>query len=557
MSTPGANRAATRPTNIDGAELLAMLSSAVRLFERNIEPLNALNVFPVPDGDTGTNMFLTLREVVEEAEKVEAGTAGEVAAAMSHGALMGARGNSGVILSQLFKGLALQLEGRQELSAVDLAHGLGRARGLAYKAVGQPVEGTMLTVIGATVGPSEAAAGGSVLDVVEAACEAAREAVAMTPAQLQVLRDAGVVDAGGHGVHVILEGMRRHLAEGEPVIEEIPVPDAVGVDSAGGVVSQEFLDSAEDELYGYCTQFVLEGVGLDADEVKERMSDSASSAVVIGTDTVLRVHVHADDPDSVIELAGTMGDVSQVNVADMDEQHRQFSSDRRAAAEDEGDAVQDIAIVAVAWGDGNQEVFRELGAAEVLAQSGVDNPSVRELAQAIEAVDAESVILLPNHPNVVPAAAQAAALSDGRVRVVEARSMPQGISALLSFVYGRTVDQNVSEMEGAIAAVRTGEVCLAERDARVDGRDVAEGEVIGLLDRKLVAAGGEPADVLASLLRLSEVSSDDLVTIYWGDPVSGDDADAALDGIEEQFPGAEVELVRGGQHGYHYIVSIE
>ena len=526
------------------------------MFERNIEPLNALNVFPVPDGDTGTNMFLTLREVVEEAEKTDAGTAGEVAAAMSHGALMGARGNSGVILSQVFKGLALQLEGRQDMSAVDLAHGLGRARTLAYKAVGQPVEGTMLTVIGATVAPSEAASDGSVLDVVEAACEAARAAVAMTPAQLKVLRDAGVVDAGGQGILVILEGMRRRLADGEPAIEEIPVPEPVGLDSASGAVSQEFLDTTEDEFYGYCTQFVLEGAGLDADEVRDRMSESASSAVVIGTDTVLRVHVHAEDPAPVIELAGTMGAVSQVNVADMDEQHRQFSSDRRAASE-EGDAVQDIAVVAVAWGDGNQEVFRELGAAEVLAQGGVDNPSVRELSQAVEAVDSASVILLPNHPNVVPAAAQAAALSEGRVRVVQARSMPQGIAALLAFVDGRSVDQNVSDMESAIAAVRTGEVCLAERDARVDGRDVVQGEVIGLLDRKLVAAGGEPADVLASLLRLSEVSSDDLVTIYWGDPVSSEDAEAALDRMEEQFPGAEVELVRGGQHGYHYIVSIE
>ena len=556
MTTRGPNQAMTRSDGVDGAELSAMVALAARLFERNIEPLNALNVFPVPDGDTGTNMFLTLREVVEEAEKAGAGTAGEIAAAMSHGALMGARGNSGVILSQVFKGLALQLEGRDELSAVDLAHGLGRARALAYKAVGQPVEGTMLTVIGATVGPSEAAADGPVLDVVEAACEAAREAVAMTPAQLQVLRDAGVVDAGGQGILVILEGMRRHLSAGEPVIEEIPVPDPVGLDSASGGVSQEFLDTTEDELYGYCTQFVLEGDGLDADEVRGRMSESASSAVVIGTDTVLRVHVHSDAPESVIELAGTMGAVSQVNVADMDEQHRQFSSDRRSASEG-GDAVQDIAVVAVAWGDGNQEVFRELGAAEVLAQSGVDNPSVRELSQAIEAVESEAVILLPNHPNVVPAAAQAAVLSEGRARVVEARSMPQGIAALLAFVDGRSVDQNVSDMESALAAVRTGEVCLAERDARMDGRDVGEGEVIGLLDRKLVAAGGEPADVLASLLRLSEVSSDDLVTIYWGEPVSEDDADATLEKIEEQFPGAEIEVVRGGQHGYHYIVSIE
>ena len=556
MTTPGANQATTRSNSVDGAELLAMLSLAVRLFERNIETINALNVFPVPDGDTGTNMFLTLREVVEEAEKVGAGTAGEVSAAMSHGALMGARGNSGVILSQVFKGLALQLEGRSDLSAVDLAHALGRARALAYKAVGQPVEGTMLTVIGATVGPSETAAEGGVLNVVEAACEAAREAVAMTPAQLQVLRDAGVVDAGGQGLLVILEGMRRHLAGGEPAIEEIPVPDPVGVDSASGAVSQEFLDTAEDELYGYCTQFVLEGVGLDADEVRDRMSESASSAVVIGTETVLRVHVHASDPNHIVELAGTMGAVSQVNVADMDEQHRQFSSNRRAASE-EGGAVQDIAVVAVAWGDGNQQVFRELGAAEVLAQSGVENPSVRELSQAIEAVDSESVILLPNHPNVVPAAAQVAELSGGRVRIVPARTMPQGIAAILAYVDGRSVDQNVAEMESAIAAVRTGEVCLAERDAKVDGRSVARGEVIGLLDRRLVASGDGPADVLASLLRVSEVSSDDLVTIYWGEPVSSEDGAAALDTVGEQFPGAEIELVRGGQHGYHYIVSIE
>ena len=443
MTTPGANQAVTRSNSVDGAELLAMISLAARLFERNIEPLNALNVFPVPDGDTGTNMFLTLREVVEEAEKAGAGTAGEIAAAMSHGALMGARGNSGVILSQVFKGLAQQLEGRQDLSAVDLAHALGRARALAYKAVGQPVEGTMLTVIGATVGPSEAAAEGGVLEVVEAACEAAREAVAMTPAQLRVLRDAGVVDAGGQGILVILEGMRRHLADGEPTIEEIAIPEPVGIDSVSGAVSQEFLDSAEDELYGYCTQFVLEGDGLDADEVRARMSESASSAVVIGTETVLRVHVHASDPDHIVGLAGTIGAVSQVNVADMDEQHRQFSSDRREASA-QGDAVRDIAVVAVAWGDGNQDVFRELGAAEVLAQGGVDNPSVRELSRAIEAVDSESVILLPNHPNVVPAAAQAAELSGGRVRVVEAKTMPQGIAALLAFVDGRSVDQNVA-----------------------------------------------------------------------------------------------------------------
>ena len=548
--------AMTESTRLNGAELLATVSTATRLFERNIETVNALNVFPVPDGDTGTNMFLTLRDVVAEAEKVDSGSAGEVAGAMARGALMGARGNSGVILSQVFKGLALELDGRPDLDGNHLAHALGRARTLAYKAVGHPVEGTMLTVIGAAADASSGVASGTVRDVVDAACEAAREAVAMTPTKLPVLREAGVVDAGGQGFLVILEGVLRHLAGGDAAIEQIPVPDPVGVEASGGAVSQEFLDTTDKEVYGNCIQFTLEGSGLDPDVARDRMAESAESAVVVGMEKILKVHVHAAEPDLLMDLARSMGAVSDVTVTDMDEQHRRFSAVRRSAAEG-GGATGDVAVVAVAWGDGNEEIFRDLGAVEVVRPVDVLNPSVSEISQAIDAVGSESVIVLPNNSNVVPAALQAADLSGGTVKIVSTKTMPQGIAAMLAFDDARDVHENAAAMEDVLSSVRTGEVCLAERDAKLNGRSVARGEVIGLLDRRLVAAGEEPTQVVVSLLRASEASRGDLVTMYWGTPISAEDAAAAQKRVREQFPGTEIELVRGGQPSYHYIVSIE
>ena len=548
--------AMTESTRLDGAELLAAVSTATRLFERNIETVNALNVFPVPDGDTGTNMFLTLRDVVAEAEKVDSGSAGEVAGAMARGALMGARGNSGVILSQVFKGLALELDGRPDLDANHLAHALGRARTLAYKAVGHPVEGTMLTVIAAAADASSGVASGTVRDVVDAARNAAREAVAMTPTMLPVLREAGVVDAGGQGFLVILEGVLRHLAGGDAAIEQIPVPDPVGVATAGGAVSQEFLDTTDNEVYGNCIQFTLEGSGLDADSVRDRMADSAESAVVVGMEKILKVHVHAAEPDILMELARSMGAVSDATVTDMDEQHRRFSAVRRSAAEG-GITTGDVAVVAVAWGDGNEDIFRDLGAVGVVRPVDVLNPSVSEISQAIDAVGSESVIVLPNNSNVVPAALQAADLSGGTVKIVPTKTMPQGIAAMLAFDDARDVHENAAAMEGVLSSVRTGEVCLAERAAKLNGRSVARGEVIGLLDRRLVAAGEEPTQVVVSLLRASEASRGDLVTMYWGSPISAEDAANAHKSVQEHFPGTEIELVRGGQPSYHYIVSIE
>ena len=533
-----------------------MVASATRLFEYNIEAINELNVFPVPDGDTGTNMFLTLRDVVKEAEGVTSGAASDVSAAMARGALMGARGNSGVILSQVFKGLALEMEGRTDLDADHLAHALGRARTLAYKAVGQPVEGTLLTVIASAAEAAASVAGGTVQEVIEAVCDAARNAVALTPTRLKVLRDAGVVDAGGQGFLVIMEGVRRYLADDDPVVGQVTVPEPIGVDVFGGLVSEAFLDTTDQEVYGYCIQFLLAGAQLGPDAVRDRMAESADSAVVVGTEDTLKVHVHAVEPDPVMHLARSLGTVSEATVTDMDEQHRRFSAGRRRAAEGL-DAQQEISVVAVVWGDGLEQVFRELGAAAVLRPSGLSNPSVNDLVRLIETVASGSVIVLSNHPNVLPASDQAAGLIGGRAHLVRTKTMPQGIAAMLAFDENKSVEDNVDAMERALAAVKTGEVCYAERSARINGRSVVKGEIIGLLDRDLVAVGDDPSDVVVSLLLASEASSGDLITVYWGEPVSAEAAASARDRVLNEFPETEVELVRGGQPSYHYIVSVE
>ena len=553
MIAPPSDRNGVR-THLDGRDLLAMFSCATRLLERNVESINALNVFPVPDGDTGTNMFLTMRAVVEAAEAANSGGSGEVVVAMARGALMGARGNSGVILSQFFAGAAARLKDTQSIDARDLAGALRAARDHSYRAVGEPVEGTLLTVITRVAETADecAARGGTVREVVEAVSAAARTAVAETPAMLPVLRQAGVVDAGGHGLAVILEGARRALSGEMSVITEIRPPDPVGVDHPAGSVSVQFLDASEHERYGYCTQFVVEGESLDADDIRERVVALGRSVAVVGDDTAVRVHVHAEDPGPLVTLGASLGVISNVKIDNMDRQHREFLAARRASA-DPGSA----AVVAVAWGSGLEELFAGLGAAVVLRGGDTMNPSVQEIVAAVDDAPADNVILLPNNRNIVPAAEQARGLTRKRLEVVPTTTIPEGVSAILAYNVDRDVEANLSAMKDARSSVRTGEITNASRSADLDGVKVAEGQTIGLLDNRIVAAGDDPTPVLASLLAAAGPSEGDVVTLYWGGRLTEEDARAALSHFTEQMSGVDVELVHGGQPHYDYIVSIE
>ena len=536
---------------LDGDDLRAMFSSAVHLLEANVEAINALNVFPVPDGDTGINMFLTLQDSVAGTRSLDGAGANEVARVLADGALKAAKGNSGVILSQFFEGLAVGLQDSSDFGPPELASALREARDRSYRAVGEPKEGTMLTVV-SDVARTASEVGSEAVDMpgfLSAICDAARESVSLTPTQLPVLREAGVVDAGGQGLLVILEGARRYAA-GEAGPGEVAVPKPVGIDQPTGSVSHEFLDSVEEEVYGYCTQFLVEGVDLDPDDLRTRVSEMGRSAVVVGNSASVQVHVHAEDPGPVISLGAGLGALSSVKVENMDAQRERFSADRREEA-------SSLAVVAVAWGDGFVELFRGYGADQIVTGGDTMNPSVGDLLQAIDAARSETVIVLPNNSNIVPAAEQAARQSSKDVRVVTTKSIPQGVAAMLEFNVDLDADRNVEDMNDAMGAVRTGQVTEAVRGVTMNGVRVEQGMVVGMLEREVVAAGEEVEAVVKSLVEAAQQDEIELVTLYRGAPMSEAEAQGIAEALDSELDDIDVELVEGGQPHYHFLISME
>ena len=537
---------------LDGDDLRAMFSSAVHLLEANVEAINALNVFPVPDGDTGINMFLTLQDSVAGTRALDGAGANEVARVLADGALKAAKGNSGVILSQFFEGLAVGLQDSSDFGPSELASALREARDRSYRAVGEPKEGTMLTVV-SDVARTASEIGSDAVEMQDfllAVCEAARESVALTPTLLPVLREAGVVDAGGQGLLVILEGARRYAA-GEAGPGEVAVPEPVGIDQPTGSVSHEFLDSVEEEVYGYCTQFLVEGVDLDPDDLRARVSEMGRSAVVVGNSASVQVHVHAEDPGPVISLGAGLGALSSVKVENMDAQRERFSADRRE------EEASSLAVVVVAWGDGFVDLFRGYGADQIVTGGDTMNPSVGDLLQAIDAARSETVIVLPNNSNIVPAAEQAARQSSKDVRVVTTKSIPQGVAAMLEFNVDLDADRNVEDMNDAMGAVRTGQVTEAVRGVTMNGVRVEQGMVVGMLEREVVAAGEEVEAVVKSLVEAAQQDEIELVTLYRGAPMSEAEAQRIAEALDSELDDIDVELVEGGQPHYHFLISME
>ncbi len=522
--------------------------------------VNRLNVFPVQDGDTGINMLLTLRDTLAEARAAADDSASVVARAMWDGACMGAKGNGGSIVSQLFKGMAEAFDGKNTVGANEFAAGLGLAKGYAYNAIGNPVEGTMLTVF---TYASEAAAGSTDVDgdtdadaMLNDVSNAAREAVILTPSLLPRLQEAGVVDSGGLGLWMILEGVRRWVAEEDTSPDELDMPLPEGMDVSETGVSLEFLDLTEDEEYGNCTQFVVRGEGMDVDGLREEMATRGRSAVVIGDASLIKVHVHTEVPDEILEYARSLGSVSRVSVENMDEQRERLAEKQRQQAEDALALVIPIPILAVAWGEGLEAVFRHEGASVMVAGDTM-NPSVREILDAVDAVPSESVIILPNNGNIVPAAQQAADAADKTVMVVPTTTVPQGVAAVLEFQPYRSIGDNTAAMREVIEDVRTGEITRAARSVTLDGVTAEEGQLIGLFEREMVAAGEGLTETTLSILRSAGVGFGDLVTLYRGDPITEAEANEVAAEVEAAFPSIDLQHYYGGQPFYHFIVSIE
>lgn len=537
-----------------GQEFRDMFAAGSGWLEKSVPDINAINVFPVPDGDTGTNMFLTMRSVIEEADRVSGDSISAVAKAMAQGALMGARGNSGVILSQFFRGLAKGLDEKDSITGTDWAMALGEASRAAYKGLSQPVEGTMLTVIKDASKAAEEAAQAepdNLTKVTEAAVEAARNSVARTPLLLDVLREAGVVDAGGQGVYVLLEGALRYL---EGKVEEMKYrrPQLVAAELPAGTKTAQIVAEAE-EPYGYCTNFLLEGNKLNPDKIRKRLESKGQSIVVVGDETTIRVHIHTYDPGSIIRYATLLGTLHQLQVQNMDDQHVGFVEMQKERL-----PSLDIGVVAVAAGSGMREVFRSLGAAAIVPGGQTMNPSVQEILQAVESVPSQKVILLPNNKNIILAVSQVPSLTSKEVAVVPTRTVPQGIAALIAFNYEGGMEENVQAMEEAVATVKTVEITEAARSTQLQGLKIKKGQAIAIVDdENLVAAGDNTAEVLFEALDKAGIESAEVVTVYYGADIEADQAEQVVQKIRDKYPEKQVEMVSGGQPHYRYIVSLE
>ncbi len=538
------------PPTIDGELFRELVRAGTRCLEANVDAINALNVFPVPDGDTGINLLLTLKAANDSPELPPpgTGTVADVSHALARGALLGARGNSGVIFSQFMKGLSSGLAGRDTCDGAGLVAALTAASTAGYQAVGKPVEGTMLSVTRAAA-EAVSAHRGTPSEVLRAALEGAERALEHTPEQLPVLKEAGVVDAGGQGVVAFLTGALGCLDGTEPALT-IAVPEG-GPAKAAANVTHEFLEHTEDELYGYCTQFIVQGEGLDVDAVRERVMAMAGSTVVVGDDRTVRVHAHAEDPGPLLSMGAAMGALDQIDIKNMDEQHTRFMGRHGYTPR------QALGIVAVSPGAGIGRVFTDLGAGAVVTGGQTMNPSAAELIEAARQLNADRAVLLPNNANILLAARQAADLSDGAVSVVPSRTVPEGIAALLAFNPDLDPEANVEAMTAALGGVRSGEVTTAVRSTTIDGVSVEEGQSIGLLDGRLTAAAATPAEALVAALAQAAPGDGALVTLYYGADVGAEEANAAAAALTARFPGVETEVIDGGQPHYHYLMSIE
>ena len=536
-----------------GEGLKRALEASTAWLERHAEAVNALNVYPVPDGDTGTNMLLTMRAALEEIGRRSSNhSASAVIQAVSYGSLMGARGNSGVILSQLFRGMARVLN-NDSFTAKELAAAMREGAITAYKGVIKPVEGTILTVAREAAEAAVAAAeeDDDILYVLERVVMEAKRSVDKTPSLLPVLREAGVVDAGGQGLFIILEGALRFL-RGEAV-ELAPEVEAVAR-----------LEVFEEQEYGYDTQFVIKGENLNVEEIREAISKMGDSVLVVGDSHTVKVHVHTDEPGTPLNYAVRLGSLTDIVIENMQEQYREFARGAKAtavAAPAQAPLIAEemgmIATVVVAPGAGLARVFESLGASAIVPGGQTMNPSTQELLEAIESLKADKVIVLPNNPNIIPVAQQARELSRKEVAVVPTKTIPQGISALLALNYQEDLEANVEIMTRAAQGVRTAEITRATRAVQIEGVSVEKGEVIGLLDGKLTASGRTLEEVVWEMLRQMGADECEVITLYYGEAVEGAEAEKLADEIRAAYPDQEVELIEGGQPHYHYIISAE
>ncbi len=557
----------TEITTRNGYLLRDLAKAALAAIVTNRNQLNALNVFPVPDGDTGTNMARTMEGIIERTAASVTDDVPSAADAIARAALLASRGNSGLIMAQLFHGWRDAMTDADEVHAENFAHGLTLAAEMAYGAVPNPVEGTMLTVIreAAEAAARSANDGAHIHVVLETAATQALDTTERTPDMLEVLKEAGVVDAGGFGLTIMLMGMSQYIkGEGDGSVHV----DAPGVENlvgeSGVIVDTSSLDIAEEEAWGYCTNIGIEGANIDIPHLREEFDKIGRSTVIAGDETIAKIHVHMEDPGEAVSLAVRNGALTlNVTIQNMDAQTTEWAENRRADAATAEQPVEpvDIAIVAVVAGDGMANYFRQAGMGSTFIVEGGDtlNPSVADLLEAVEAAPSDQVILLPNNKNIIGAAQQASELTEKSSSVIETRSMQEGIAAMSAFDPDTDLDENVEEMADMLEGLHVGSVFRASRDATMGGVHVNEGQFMVLVDGETVAAGDDELAMLISGVN-AVMHHGALVAVYVGEEVSQDTARAAETRLTQElthYNRVDIQFIRGNQPHYAYLFAVE
>ncbi|MDA8236088.1 MAG: DAK2 domain-containing protein [Clostridia bacterium] len=536
---------------IDSEVLRKMVRAGAANLMAQQKSVDALNVFPVPDGDTGTNMSLTMEAAVREIEKEDCCQLGKLAKALAKGCLMGARGNSGVILSQIFRGLAQGLK-EDRADGIQVAAALQLAVDTAYKGVIKPVEGTILTVIreAAKAAVEAARKGGDALEVWAEACCQGERTLSQTPDMLPVLKQAGVVDAGGKGLLVIMEGALAAL-KGEEI-------EFAGVVQQNGnsVTIPEIGDESGLIEFQYCTEFILKGASLPLEEMQNHLGQYGDSLLVVGEGEVAKIHVHSNHPGQVLEYCLQFGTLHQVEIHNMVEQ-----SEERNRALANGETLsgeqKPFGIVAVGVGSGLNNLLTSLGVDQIVEGGQTLNPSTEELVNAINLVPAPKVLIFPNNKNIILAAQQAKELVEKEVFLLPTRSIPQGIAALVTVDPEKTAEENHSRMLEVIEEVHTGEVTYAIRDSSYQGGAIHAGDILGLADDEITVVGHDIAGVTEDLLAAMVEENHEIVTVYYGQEIDAARAEALVEQLRSRFPQLDFELHEGGQPLYYYVFSIE
>jgi len=552
---------------IDAEDLQRMFRAATKQLLMKRDKINALNVFPVPDGDTGTNMYLTMKSAVDELAAVDHLSIAKVCSAVSLGALMGARGNSGVILSQILRGLTRYLAQKEKINTTEFAKALQEGVQAAYKAVMRPTEGTILTVVKEAAKEASAQARNhrdfsSFLAVV---IKKAEEALERTPEQLPVLKQAGVVDAGGAGLVAIFQGFHQ-VINGEGVGEELH-EQATEIHKATNIAQAVLTDSADIE-FAYCTEMIVLGENLSEDVLLQKLIPLGDSLLVVGDTSILKVHVHTNHPGRALEAALEMGNLSKIKIENMREQHHHLIMESlpiedgttHKEVEPAIDPMQNkpIAIVGIVAGSGLADIFKSLGTDLVIEGGQTMNPSTEDIVKAVEQAPSQTVFVLPNNKNIIMAAQQAKLVSSKNIYVIPTTTIPQGIAALLAFNPELQNHQALAEtMEAASKDIVTGQLTYSIRDTIVEDQTIHEGDYLALCDGQIAAVSPDREIALEHLMEKILEESHEIVTIYYGQEISEEEAQAYLQKAQAKYPNHEIELYYGGQPVYYYIISAE